>query len=315
MTESPLVLLTGINGFVGQHMAAFLFAQNMNVLGIGRSTSCPLQHAHLQYVSGDLTQVSFVKQLLQDHKVTYIIHLAGVNDVNISYASPAEVIHANAWGTLNILEAVRTCPDKHLRACLAVGTAYEYKLQDEPLTESSQLQPVSPYAWSKQLMSSLMQMYGRVYSIPTVVARTFNLIGPGPAAGVCAQLAKQVARMEKGLIPPKLVIGNMDVQRDFLDVRDAVAAYFSLLQVAAGSPGEIYNVCSGTAYTIRAIVSLLEQYASVPFEVSIQEHLLRRQEASVVLGDAAKLKDASGWEPIIPWQQSILDTLNYYRNL
>lgn len=315
MTESPLVLLTGINGFVGQHMAAYLFAKHMNVLGIGRSVSCPLQHPRLQYVSGDITELSFIKQLLQTYKITHIIHLAGVNDVSISYNNPAEVIYANTWGTLNILEAIRTCPDNNLRACLAVGTAYEYQLQDEPLTESSQLNPVSPYAWSKQLMSSVMQMYGRVYAIPTVVARTFNLIGPGPAAGVCAQFAKQVAMMEKGLLPPKLQVGNMDVQRDFLDVRDAVAAYFSLLRVAAYPPGEIYNVCRGTAYSIRSMVSLLGQYASIPFEISIQDHLLRRQEAGIVLGDAAKLRDASGWMPSIPWQQSVLDTLNYYRNL
>lgn len=315
MTEYPPVLLTGINGFVGQHMATYLFAQNMNVLGIGRSLHCPLQHPRLQYVAGDMTNLIMMKQILQEHQVAYIIHLAGANDVNTSYVDPMGVINANAWGTLNILEAVRTSQIRSLLGCLAVGTAYEYKLQDEPLTESSQLLPTSPYALSKQLMTSSMQMYGHVYSIPTIVARTFNLIGPGHSTGVCAALARQVAMMEKGLIPPKLVMGDMTVQRDFLDVRDAVTAYFSLLQVAGNTPGEVFNVCSGTAYSIRAIVSLLERYASIPIEVSTQESLLRRQEAPIVLGDAAKLRGASGWKPSIPWEKSILDTLNYYRNL
>lgn len=315
MTESPLVLLTGINGFVGQHMATYLFAKNMNVLGIGRSLHCLLQHPRLQYVTGDITNLFMMKQILQDHQVAYIIHLAGANEVKASYVDPMGIINTNSWGTLNILEAVRTSQNNSILGCLAVGTAYEYKLQDDPLTELSQLLPVSPYAWSKQLMTSFMQMYGRVYGIPTVVARTFNLVGPGHTAGVCAQLARQVAMMEKGLIPPKLVIGNMNVQRDFLDVRDAVAAFFSLLHTAGNTPGEIYNVCSGSAHSIRAIVSQLERYASIPFEVSSQESLLRRQEAPIILGDAAKLRGVSDWKPSIPWEQSLLDTLNYYRNL
>ncbi|MBD0381593.1 GDP-mannose 4,6-dehydratase [Paenibacillus sedimenti] len=315
MSAPPTVLLTGINGFIGQHMAAYLLDRNMNVLGIGRSADCLVQHPRLTYASCDVLNPSAIKQLLQNESVTHIIHLAGANDVSTSFADPVQCLQANSWGTLNVLEAVRTAQTKNLKGFLAVGTAYEYALQTGPLTESSPLLPISPYAWSKHVMTSLMQMYGLVYSIPTLVARTFNLIGPGHGAGVCAQLTRRVALMEKGLLPPNLIVGNTKVERDFLDVRDAVAAYFSLLELAPAAPGSIFNVCSGTAYPISTIISLLIRHAAVPFEVSVDDSLIRTNEASVVQGDNSKLIAASAWKPSIPLEQSIVDTLNYYRNL
>lgn len=322
MTNPPLVLLTGINGFVGQHMAAYLLRQNMNLIGIGRGASCLMKHPNLQYISGDITQSAILTQLLQEHLITHIVHLAGANDVSTSYADPVQVLYTNAWGTLHMLEAVRSATASSLVGFLAIGTAYEYDFQTHLpatpsmlLSESSPTQPVSPYAWSKQIMTSFMQMYGSVYAVPTFIARTFNLIGPGKATGVCARLAKQVAMMEKGQLPPKLVLGNTAVQRDFLDVRDAVIAYSSLMQLTAAPYGSIFNVCSGTASPISAIVDLLQHYAAITFEVAVDEHLIRPNEAPLVQGDNAKLRTATGWTPTISLAQSVSDTLDYYRSL
>lgn len=321
-TNPPLVLLTGINGFVGQHMAAYLLRQNMNLIGLGRKSDCRMKHPNLHYISGDMTQSTMLTQLLQEHPITHIVHLAGANDVSTSYADPVQVLYTNAWGTLHMLEAVRSAATSSLEGFLAIGTAYEYDVQTQhpttpsvPLTETSPVQPVSPYAWSKHIMTSFMQMYGSVYTIPTFIARTFNLMGPGHATGVCALFAKQVAMMEKGQIPPKLVIGNTAVQRDFLDVRDAVIAYSSLMQLSAAPYGSIFNVCSGTASPISAIVDLLQHYAAIPFEIVVDERLIRPNEAPLVQGDNTKLREATGWTPTISLAQSVSDTLDYYRSL
>ncbi|RTE10022.1 GDP-mannose 4,6-dehydratase [Paenibacillus whitsoniae] len=319
MTQaSPLVLLTGVNGFVGQHMAACLLEHGMDVVGIGRRAFCGLQHPRLAYISGDMAQESFIKQLISAHSFTYIIHLAGANDVSTSYKDPVSVMEANAWSTLQLLEAVRTDSAAGLKGFLAIGTAYEYDLEAvpaAPLAETAPLLPGSPYAWSKLVMGAVVQMYGRVYGIPALLARTFNLIGPGPATGVCAVLAKQVAQMEKGLLPPKLHVGNTTVRRDFLDVRDAVEAYLTLLPLASSAPGSVYNVCSGKAVPISAIIELLKRCANVPFEVTIDKRLIRPSEAAIVQGDYSKLRQATTWQPGIPLAQTVLDTLNYYRSL
>ncbi|MGQ7885110.1 GDP-mannose 4,6-dehydratase [Paenibacillus sp. WC2504] len=315
MANPPLVLLTGINGFVGQHMAAYLLRQNMNLLGIGRRSSCLMKHPNLHYISGDITQSAILTQLLQEHPITHIVHLAGANDVSASYADPVQVLHTNAWCTLHMLEAVRAAAANRILGFLAIGTAYEYDFQTMPVNETSPILPVSPYAWSKQIMTSFMQMYGSVYAVPTFIARTFNLIGPGNATGVCALLAKQVAMMEKGHLPPKLVMGNTAVQRDFLDVRDAVIAYGSLMQLSAAPFGHVFNVCSGTASPVSAIVDLLQHYAAIPFEVAVDERLIRPNEAPLVQGDNAKLRAATGWAPTFSLAQSVSDTLDYYRSL
>jgi len=315
MTEAPLVLVTGVSGFVGKHMAAYLLELGARVVGIGRRADSPLAHPLFRYGRCDLLNPDDVRRLLERNPADYIVHLAGENDVGSSFLHPVPVMQANAIGTMNLLEAARVVRPDALKAFLAVGTAYEYKSSASPIRENSRIGPRSPYAWSKLVMTSVVQMYGQLFDMPAIVARTFNLIGPGGSAGVCGQLVRQVVRMERGLLPPKLTIGNAAARRDFLDVRDAVKAYGALLGMPAIRPGSVYNLCSGRARSIADIVAVLKKHAAIPLEVVTDPALFRQGEASVMRGDYSKLRRDTGWSPGIPFEQSIVDALNEQRSL
>lgn len=315
MTGAPRVLITGVSGFVGKHMAAYLLSLGIRVIGIGRRISSPISHAQFRYKRCDLARPNEIHRVLSRNPVEYIIHLAGENDVTTSFAQPVAVMQSNAFGTMRLLEAARTALPDGLKAILAVGTGYEYGKNDALIHESSRIGPGSPYAWSKLVMTSIVQMYGQLYSMPVLIARTFNLIGPGSSAGVCSELVRQAALMEQDRLPPKLVMGNSEVQRDFLDVRDAVKAYWSLLNMRAIQPGAIYNVCSGEAHSIAEIAAVLKRHVLSPFEIGTDEALFRQGESSVIRGDNSKLRQDTSWSPGIPLEQSIVDALNAQRSL
>lgn len=315
MTRAPIVLITGVSGFVGKHMASYLLSLGIRVVGTGRQVNSPISHTQFQYKCCDLTHSNQIHHLLNRNPVDYIIHLAGENDVATSFVQPVTVMQSNAFGTMQLLEAARLVLPNVLKAFLAVGTGYEYAKNAAPIKESSRIDPGSPYAWSKLVMTSIVQMYGQLYSMPVLIARTFNLIGPGGSAGVCAELVRQVVLMEQGQLPPKLVMGNAEVRRDFLDVRDAVKAYWSLLNMRVIQPGSIYNLCSGQAHSIAEIAAALKKHASIPFEVSKDEALIRKGESSVIRGDNSKLRHDTAWSPSIPLEQSIVDALNEKRSL
>ncbi|MNI66964.1 GDP-6-deoxy-D-mannose reductase [compost metagenome] len=150
--------------------------------------------------------------------------------------------------------------------------------------------------------------------MPTIVARTFNLLGPGQTAGVSARLIRQVLQIEQGLIPPFLVMGNQTIQRDFLDVRDAVEAYWSLIQLIPIPAGEIYNVCRGQAHSIETLVNILQKITRVPFQVRMDESLLRPGEPPIIQGDNTRLVRATGWKPNFSLKQSLLDAWKELRN-
>ncbi|UJF35790.1 GDP-mannose 4,6-dehydratase [Paenibacillus hexagrammi] len=313
MTALGLVLITGVNGFLGKHVAETLLSDGFAVVGTGRSSSCRLQHERLQYVRLDMMDEAGIQSLLRSYEFTHIVHLAGANDVRKSYEDPMHTLGVNVGGALYLLEALRQINPAQLQAFVAAGTAYEYDLKGSLLKEDCPVLPVSPYAWSKHMMTSVLRMYGRIYQLPTRIARTFNLIGPGGGAGACSQFAREVAAMEKGTYPAILQTGNLETKRDFLDVRDAASAYCRLLLAKSPLPGSVYNVCSGHAYSLREIVQLLKKHARIPFDIQIDASRFRVSDVPHLAGSCEKLKLHTGWEPSIPLEQSVLDTLNEYR--
>jgi GDP-4-dehydro-6-deoxy-D-mannose reductase len=181
-----------------------------------------------------------------------------------------------------------------------------------PLRETSPLRPESPYAGSKIAAEFLAIQLGLSYGLPVVRARPFNHTGPRQSpAFVCSDLARQVVEIECGLRPPVLTVGNADTSRDFSDVRDIVRGYMLLLE--RGRPGEAYQLCSGRATSVRAIIERLVATASVPIEVRVDTRKAHAAESKILCGDAAKARAEVGWEPRYDLETTLDDLKTYWR--
>lgn len=304
------VLVTGINGFVGQHVSRYLTQSGYEVWGIGRSAvSVPLENCH--YLQCDLLNDE-LDDWLRDHRPQYLIHLAAENDISASWRDPVHTLESNSLATAKLLQAIKRSKVDFKKIVLA-GSAYEYDTEQKlPITEESPLHPQSPYAWSKYLQSSIGQMYGELYGFPIIVARMFNLIGPGARGGVLPQLVKEIVQLEKGKREDPIGVGQLNVERDFLDVRDAVAALSQLLSVP-GSSFEVFNICTGKPLSIQNLVDHLRKHTTSNFEVSIDPSLNRPNDPLKVYGNNDKLKNRLNWKPEFTLDTTISDLFSEFR--
>jgi len=313
MTECR-VLVTGINGFVGQHMARFLTQRGVQVFGSGRSEQTQLIHPKMSYHVCDLTQRRDVLAWMRHVQPTHLIHLAGQGHVGQSWIEPAAFVDSNAIGTLNLLEAVRQCV-VGINRIVVIGSSHEYEFSDDgqAITEMTRTRASSPYGWSKTIQAAICQMYTQSYQLPITVARVFNLIGPGATQGVCSQLIRQVVELEVGVQAPMLPVGNVSVTRDFLDVRDAVQAFWMLLQRNNAIGSELYNVCSGRRIAVREVINDLQKLSRVSFTTEECAEFIRSNDPHTVYGSFDHLHGATGWRPTFSLQQSLVDALHYAR--
>jgi GDP-4-dehydro-6-deoxy-D-mannose reductase len=315
--NSTRVLITGVNGFIGQHMADYLLSKGIEVIGTGRKSACRLQHPNFKYHSCNLLDQAQIDRLLEQKTNTYIIHFAAENNAIKSWEFPVHAIETNVGGTMKLLDSVRRKLKERCNGILIIGSAHEYEISNSthgrPLSEETPLHPMSPYAWSKVLQTKTAQMYAQLYDLPVVTARTFNLVGPGFSHGVCSTLAQKVIEIERGTHPPELVMGNTSIQRDFLDVRDAVRAYWFLLQKECIQPGEVFNVCSGQSYSLQTIVSLLKRYSTADITIVQNPDLFRKNDPIEIRGANSKLCSETGWVPLRSIEESVHDIILYYR--
>jgi GDP-4-dehydro-6-deoxy-D-mannose reductase len=318
MNSKPFVLVTGSNGFTGVHLVRYLLSLPVHVVGVGRRTSPVLQDNAFEYETCDLGNPAEAQRILQQVNPHYVIHLAAENNIPASWQEPAKTLQANALNTLHLLEAIRLQPASRLKRVLLIGSAQEYQAallpKDHFLTEQSIVLPSNPYGWSKLLQTYLALMYARDFRLPIVIARPFNLIGPEASHGVCAQLGKQIVEMERGLRPPTLHVGNLNIERDFLDVRDAVQAYWSLLTNDFIQTTDIYNVCSGTSTAIGSLLTRFQALSHIRFEVKSDPSLFRTNDIPIIRGTSRKLRRTAGWHPIRSLETSLADVLTHFRN-
>jgi GDP-4-dehydro-6-deoxy-D-mannose reductase len=290
------VLITGASGFAGRHLVAACRADGDEV-----STAPPSRVADLRDAE---TAVGVVAAARPD----VVYHLAAQAHVGRSWEDPAATLNGNLAMTLNMLEAVRA--EAPSAVVLLIGSSEEYGPPLKvPTTEDEVLRPASPYAVSKVSCDLLGGVYASAHGLRVVRARAFNHSGPGqePVYAI-ASFARQIAL---GGDPVHVVTGNADTRRDYTDVRDVVRAY--RLLAAHGEPG-IFNICSGVSRSAREVVAALGRVAAVEVIHEVDPARVRPNEVMEVRGSFARLHEATGWEPSIPFEQTLRDTVEYWRS-
>lgn len=308
-------LISGGTGFVGGHLAAALLADEHEVFLFGRETSeIAAPDPRLRFFEGDIRDAGTVHRLVSDVRPDQIYHLAAISSVPLAARNPWLTFEINVGGTLNLLEAaVQAAPAARILN-VSTGQVYGAPSRSGVLwSEDAPVRPTTPYATSKAMAELLIGQYGATSGIHVVTARSFNHIGAGQLPEfVLASFAQQFASIEAGLAPPVLRVGNVDVERDFTDVRDVVRAYRLLLD--HGKRGGVYNVCSGRTRPLSEAIDILRRLTSKSVEIEAEASRSRGNDLRVVGGNPAKLQAETGWSPMIPFETSLRDVLDYWRS-
>lgn len=305
------ILVTGAAGFVGSHLIERLEQDSTAITAWFRPGTTPAVHgARVAWHGVELHDRDAVARALAECAPTEIYHLAGVPHVGDSWAHTHETFAGNVLGTHHLFAGLRLAG---LRPrVLITSTAFVYAPADHAITERDVIRPNSPYGTSKVAQEMLGQHAWLDDGIPALIARAFNHVGPRQSPSfVASSIAKQIAEIEKGLKPPVLSMGNLDAQRDIMDVRDTVRAYCAMMKGA--TPGVAYNVSSGHAVPIKTLVELMQSHARVPIRIEQDPTRFRKNDTPVVLGDHSKLTADTGWTPQIPLSQTVSDLIDYWR--
>lgn len=299
------VLITGIDGFVAPFLARL--EKDTNEV-YGTYLKEPVREKGIHYIFLDLLDRNLFKKIIQQIKPERIYHLAGFSSVADSWKNPEMAMKINAEGTRNLLDAVAATEINP--RILIVSSADVYgSSQDMPLTELHPLNMQSPYGKSKIEQEKIILSYK---TQEVIIARSFNHTGPGQEPKfVCSAFAKQVALIEAGKIEPIILHGNLDVKRDFSDVRDVVRAYKLLAE--KGKAHEVYNVCSGKIFSLHEILNTLISMSDAEIEKKLDPERIRQTDISVLVGDNSKLIYATGWSPKIDFKQTLKEILDYWR--
>lgn len=308
-------LITGAGGFAGGHLCDYLLSHtDWDVTGtVFGQSELESPSPRLQYRPLDLRDPEKVRALVDEAQPDCIFHLAAQSSVPTSFSDPWNTLENNIRSELNLLEAVRRS-EREARF-LVIGSNEEYgapEPEELPQTEDSPLRPNNPYAVSKVGQDYLGVQYHLAYGLPVVRVRPFNHTGPGQSPRfVVPAFASQVARIEAGLQDPVMKVGNLSTHRDFTDVRDIARAYH--LAVTEGEAGEVYNLASGEPQSIKGMLDTLLSYSDVEIRVERDPERYRPADVPMVYGSAEKFRRHTGWEPQIPFEQTLQDTLDYWR--
>jgi GDP-4-dehydro-6-deoxy-D-mannose reductase len=294
-------LVTGGNGFVGRHLLAALRARGDVALSAGRASDPG--EVDLPLDLSDLSNLRAVVEIAQPEAIFHLAAQAFVPDAN---RDPLGTYETNALGTARLFEAARSLAVAPRILVVSSAEVYGVRARSEyPLAETLATSPATPYAASKAAAEAFALAAFRTYGIPAIVARSFNHIGPGQDARfVVPSFARQLAEIAAGA-EPVLHVGNLKALRDFLDVRDVVAAYIALVE--RGTPGQCYNVCSGSPVEIEGILRRLIALAHLPVEVREDPARMRPSDVPLSYGDNTRLREATGWTPQRSLPESLRD--------
>lgn len=313
------VLITGITGMVGSHLADYILAEHPGVEVHGmlrwRSPLDNIQHLQgkvsLHY--GDLRDLMSLAAIMKTVKPERIFHLAAQSYVPSSFTAPADTLTTNVVGTNNLLDAVRLAGIDPLIHICSSSEVYGQVLENEvPIRETNPLRPASPYAVSKVGEDMVAMQYFLSYGLKTIRSRMFTHTGPRRGAVFAeSSFARQIAEIEGGLRPNPVMVGNLDSVRTLSDVRDAVRAYWLLLD--KGTPGEVYNIGGEKVFTVGQILETLKSMARTPIHHEVDPARLRPSDVTLQIPDIGKFRQATGWSPRISPEQTLGDLLDYHR--
>lgn len=310
-------LITGVTGFVGSHLAERLLADGQEVIGLSRSGRWPLGAEYLgervRLAAVDIADKAGLVRVLERHQPDALYHLAGQANVPEGNRHPEATWQTNFVGSRNVFEAAGAAAPRARILFASTGTVYgQPRPEDLPITEATPLNPANAYASSKAACDQLALELAADQGTHLIVARAFNHIGPRQQSSFAiAHFARQIAEQEISDAPAQLHVGRLDVQRDFTDVRDVVRAYSLLIEHAA--PGEVFNVASGSTWVLRGILEQLLRLSTKAIELVQDPSLLRPKDPDVVRVSADRLRTRTGWRPIVPMEQTLADTLAYWR--
>lgn len=307
--------ITGISGFAGSHLAEFLLTKNYEVYGLDKhinEDNIKEFKDTIKIFNADILDKNRVKSILQEISPDEIYHLAAPSSVRNSFDLIRETHDTIFYGTYNVLESITNLSlDSKI---LNIGSTYQYgnfSEKDLPLKEDYSLKPLSPYGLAKTSAEMLCIQYYNSKNVNVVCTRSFNHIGPRQSPHfVCSEFAKKLAEIKKKGGSDFIEVGNLDNKRDFLDVLDAVRAYWSLLQ--NGKMGEIYNVCSSKAYSVKEILDKLIKIINVKVEIKVKHSKTEKDKLPILCGSFEKINRDTGWKPEIEIDQTLERIVKYW---
>ena len=306
-------LIIGAAGFVGSYLIDHIQKHCVWSIVVTKMPQETMACPGVDICDLDILAPEAIERLLEEQRPDYIFHLAAQSSVAVSWKNPGLTVDVNVKGSLNVLDAVRKLDYKPRVLLIGSGEEYGHVRENEvPVREDNVLRPGNIYAATKACQNMVGAIYAQAYGMDVMMVRAFNHVGPNQSPiFVVADFCKQTAEIEAGLKEPVIKVGNLSARRDFSDVRDVVRAYVELME--KGKAGETYNVGSGNAVEIRKILDMILSRSTKEIRVEVEPSRMRPVDVPVIEADISKLKACTGWEQKITLEETIQDTLEYWR--
>ena len=306
-------LIIGAAGFVGSYLIDHIQKHCVWSIVVTKMPQETMACPGVDICDLDILAPEAIERLLEEQRPDYIFHLAAQSSVAVSWKNPGLTVDVNVKGSLNVLDAVRKLDYKPRVLLIGSGEEYGHVRENEvPVQEDNVLRPGNIYAATKACQNMVGAIYAQAYGMDVMMVRAFNHVGPNQSPiFVVADFCKQTAEIEAGLKEPVIKVGNLSARRDFSDVRDVVRAYVELME--KGKAGETYNVGSGNAVEIRKILDMILSRSKKEIRVEVEPSRMRPVDVPVIEADISKLKACTGWKQKITLEETIQDTLEYWR--
>jgi GDP-4-dehydro-6-deoxy-D-mannose reductase len=304
-------LITGADGFIGSYLVEALLGKGHDVCALAFSANPVLDGLkdRVRLVHGDVLEREPLEKLLREVRPDVVFHLAAQSLPGVSWEKPELTYRVNVLGTVNLLESVRAAGLDPVVVVPGSSSEYAPRSDGKPIPETGEINPSSLYAVSKLAQDHVGRLYHEHHKMRVVRVRPFHLIGPRKTGDMSSDFARGVVAVERGR-KADLPVGNLDVVRDLLDVRDGVGAFLCVAE--RGQAGEVYNICSGRGFSARDVLGLLKDLARAPVHERVDLAKLRPIEEMTKIGDPAKLI-ALGWQSVHPIRETLKDVLDYWR--